>query len=200
MSAAPKSSLPPPSTPTQQVRRRWLQGLAGAGGVALAAGTGLWAWQRWGTQPQQWAQQQDAAEQAFWALQLPGLDGQMQALRQYQGRPVLVNFWATWCPPCVRELPLLDALARQHPQVQVLGIAVDQAANVRAWLQRSPLSYPVLLAETGGVGLTRQLGNLSGGLPFSLLLGGQGQVLQRRIGEFSAEMLQSWMASIARSM
>ena len=165
--------------------------------MALAAGTGVWAWQRWGTQ---WAQQQDAAEQAFWALQLPGLDGQMQALRQYQGRPVLVNFWATWCPPCVRELPLLDALARQHPQVQVLGIAVDQAAHVRAWLQRRPLGYPVLLAETGGVGLTRQLGNLSGGLPFSLLLGGQGQVLQRRIGEFSAEMLQSWMASIARSM
>jgi thiol-disulfide isomerase/thioredoxin len=181
---------PQPAQPQPGTRRQWL---LGAGGVLAAAGAGVWAWQRWSGQA---GAGQTAAEQAFWALQLPGLDGQLQALQQYQGRPLLVNFWATWCPPCVRELPLLNHVARQQPQVQMLGIAVDKAANVTKWLQREPLAFPVLLAETGGMGLTRELGNINGGLPFSILWDATGRMRQRRIGAFSEDILQRWMTSV----
>ena len=128
----------------------------------------------------------------------------MVALQQFQGqgRPLLVNFWATWCPPCVKEPPLLDQLAQTQAQaggqgLRVLGIAADKAANVTRWLQRQPLSFPVVIAETGGVALTRPLGNSNGGLPFSLLFDGAGQLKQRRIGAFTEEILQRWTAAVA---
>ena len=98
--------------------------------------------------------------------------------------------------------PLLDQLAQTQAQaggqgLRVLGIAADKAANVTRWLQRQPLSFPVLIAETGGVALTRPVGSSNGGLPFSLLFDGAGQLKQRRIGAFTEEILQRWMAAVA---
>ncbi len=174
-------------------RRHWLMG-----GVALAAvaGGGIYAWQA--TRDMR---SNDEAVDAFWALQLQQPDGQMLALQSLRGRPLLVNFWATWCPPCVRELPMLDRFAQKQAQrgsqgVQMLGLAVDQAASVQRWLQRQPLSFPVALTGTGGVTLTRSLGNISGGLPFSLLFDGQGRLQQRKIGELSPQDLQQWAAQV----
>lgn len=174
-------------------RRHWLMG-----GVALAAvaGGGIYAWQA--TRDMR---SNDEAVDAFWALQLQQPDGQMLALQSLRGRPLLVNFWATWCPPCVRELPMLDRFAQEQAQrgsqgVQMLGLAVDQAASVQRWLQRQPLSFPVALTGTGGVTLTRSLGNINGGLPFSLLFDGQGRFQQRKIGELSPQDLQQWAAQV----
>ena len=138
-------------------RRRWLVG--GVGLAALAGGAWL-AWQ------QQGASSNDAALQTFWDLELTQADGQPLALSSLKGQPLLVNFWATWCPPCVRELPLIHAFAqaqaaRGADRVQVLGIAVDQAAAVNKWLARQPLGFPIALAGAGGVTLTRSLGKSS---------------------------------------
>ncbi len=201
---------PPPSPPpsshqattpenTARNRRQWLWT---AGGLAVVGGMAALGWH--GLRNQQDNQQ---ALDNFWALELSTPEEQPStiALAQFRGRPLLVNFWATWCPPCVRELPLLNALAQEQaaqaagtaPALQVLGIAADQAPKVRQWLQRQPLSYPVLMAGPGGIGITRSLGNLQGGLPFSLLLDARGAVLERRIGEFSPEILQRWITTIA---
>lgn len=175
-------------------RRHWL---LAAGGVAVTAGVGIGVWQR--VRPKA---ELEAALDAFWAQQWPTATGEMVALRQYRGgQPLLVNFWATWCPPCVEELPLLDRFARVQGQaagqgVRVLGIAADKAASVTRWLQRQPLGYPVVIAETGGVAVTRTLGNSNGGLPFSLLFDAAGQLRQRRIGAFSEEILQRWAAAV----
>ncbi|MBV2163779.1 MAG: TlpA family protein disulfide reductase [Comamonas sp.] len=175
-------------------RRHWL---LAAGGVAVTAGAGIGAWQY--LRPRA---ELDAALDAFWAQQWPTATGEMVALHQYRGgQPLLVNFWATWCPPCVEELPLLDRFAQAQSQagsqgVRVLGIAADRAASVTRWLQRQPLAYPVVIAETGGVAVTRTLGNSNGGLPFSLLFDGAGQLRQRRIGAFSEEILQRWAAAV----
>lgn len=170
-------------------RRRWLMG-----GVALAAaGSGAWfAWR----QTQDMANN-DEAVQAFWDLQLTRPDGSSLALSSLQGKPLLVNFWATWCPPCVREMPLINQFAQSQAArgahaVQVLGIAVDQAANVNRWIARQPLAFPVVLAGAGGVSMTRTLGNISGGLPFTILFDAQGQVQQRKIGELSEQDLAQW--------
>ncbi|WP_284334889.1 TlpA family protein disulfide reductase [Comamonas sp. NoAH] len=143
----------------------------------------------------------DEAVRAFWDLQLLQADGTQMTLSSLRGKPLLVNFWATWCPPCVRELPMINAFSKaqamrgQH-SIQVLGIAVDQAASVNKWLARQPLDFPVVLAGSGGVGLTRSLGNINGGLPFTILFDAQGKVQQRKIGEISEKDLAQW-ASVA---
>lgn len=170
-------------------RRRWL-----LGGVALAAaGTGAWvAWEQ-----TRGMSSNDEAVQAFWDLQLPQPDGTPMTLSSLRGKPALVNFWATWCPPCVREMPLINQFAQAQAArgvhaVQVLGIAVDQAVNVNKWMARQPLAFPVVLAGAGGVSMTRTLGNISGGLPFTILFDAQGQVQQRKIGELSEQDLAQW--------
>ena len=99
-------------------RRHWLMG-----GVALAAvvGGGIYAWQA--TRDMR---SNDEAVDAFWALQLQQPDGQMLALQSLRGRPLLVNFWATWCPPCVRELPMLDRFAQAAAPAFVFPRSADR--------------------------------------------------------------------------
>jgi len=109
-----------------------------------------------------------------------------------QGRPVLLNFWATWCPPCVEELPLIEGFfqTQRANGWQVVGLAVDQLSAVQGFLRKTPVSFPVGLAGLAGTGLSRSLGNLSGGLPFTVVLGASGGVLHRKMGRLNAADLQ----------
>lgn len=174
---------------SESTRRHML--LGGVAAAAAVAGAGL-GWRR----SKEGEGAQDAASQAFWNLNLQTPDGQPLALQSLAGKPLLVNFWATWCPPCVRELPMLSAFAQAHPQWQVLGIAIDQAPAVQKFLARQPVHFPVAMAGAGGTTLTRTLGNDNGGLPFTVLFGAGGNVNQRKIGELSADDLQQWLLSL----
>lgn len=122
--------------------------------------------------------------------------GAALALRSFAGQPLLINFWATWCPPCVDELPMLDAFYRAHATQgwQLLGLAVDQRTAVRQFLERIPLAFPIGLAASDGIALGRSLGNLTGSLPFTLLLGAQGQTLDRKMGRLTEQDLELWSA------
>ena len=115
-------------------------------------------------------------------------------MRQFAGKPLLLNFWATWCPPCIDELPLLDAFFKQNRNNgwQVVGIAVDQLSAVQSFLQRTPLQFPIAMAGMEGIELSRSLGNLSGALPFTLVLGSKGAVLHRKMGRISDQDLAAW--------
>jgi thiol-disulfide isomerase/thioredoxin len=115
-----------------------------------------------------------------------------------QGRPLLINFWATWCPPCVREMPLLNSFYRQHQAngLQMIGIAVDSVKPVAAFLERNPVDFPILLAGADGSGLARTLGNTGGGLPYTLLVNARGAVVHRQMGELQAQRLAEWAQSI----
>ena len=114
----------------------------------------------------------------------------------FKGRPLLINFWATWCPPCVEELPLINTFYLQHKAAgwQVLGLAVDGASAVNKFLEKMPLAFPVALAAMSGVELGRNLGNLTGGLPFSVALSADGRVLQRKMGRLTSDDLAAWSA------
>lgn len=162
----------------------------GGVGVAAALAGGASAWWRWRLD----APPLDQAVEAFWAGSLDSPEGRPVALASFKGKPLLVNFWATWCPPCVEELPLVNAFfeAQRGRGWQVLGIAVDQPSAVRQWLQRSPLSFPVVLAGLQGTEMSKSLGNQAGGLPFSVLFGPRGQVLERKLGQLNDQDLKAW--------
>ncbi|MGZ5193862.1 MAG: TlpA family protein disulfide reductase [Ramlibacter sp.] len=164
-------------------RRRLLQ--IGVGAAAALAGAGV-AWWKW--------QPGDAAADSLWAMSFDTPSGGTLSIQSLRGKPLLVNFWATWCPPCVDELPLIDGFYRENSKKswQVVGLAVDQPSAVRAFLQRTPVTFPIGLAGLGGTELARALGNTGGGLPFTVVLGADGHVRQRRIGRIAPGDLAQW--------
>jgi thiol-disulfide isomerase/thioredoxin len=171
-------------------RRHFLYGAA----ALTAAGAGAtWAW--WRAQPQALTPDATVGVMAqFWGLTLDTPQGQRLDLGSLRGRPLLINFWATWCPPCVEELPLLNAFYRQNSAKgwQIVGIAVDRLAPVQAFLQRLPLDFPVVLSGMDGLNLSKQFGNQVGGLPFTVLVGADGVILNRKIGKLSEADLAQW--------
>jgi thiol-disulfide isomerase/thioredoxin len=180
------SSSAHPATP---VSRRWAL-YAGVAAAAAVGGAGL-AW--WRLQPHA---VQAGAGQALWAQTFDTPEGARLVMGTFAGKPLLLNFWATWCPPCVDELPMLNAFYRENKANgwQVVGLAIDQPSSVRKFLARLPLDFPVGLAGLGGSELGRSLGNLTGGLPFTVVFSAEGHVLHRKMGQVTMEDLQKWAA------
>ena len=191
---------PPPSSPaaTAATPRRRLLWMGGVGLVALLGGAGLAMCQQRAAPPLDgdavdasplWSQRFDRPE-----------GGEPLVLATLRGQPLLVNFWATWCPPCVEELPLLSrfhqAQQAQGKRWQTLGLAIDQPSAVQRFLARKPLAFPVGLAGMGGTDLVRSLGNSAGGLPYTLLLGADGHVLARKMGQMHEADLLQWAALV----
>jgi thiol-disulfide isomerase/thioredoxin len=125
---------------------------------------------------------------------LTDIEGRTISSADLRGKVVLVNFWATWCPPCVEELPLLDYFFQENrdKNIQVVGLAVDQPSKVRDWLQATPLHFPVGMAGMGGTELSKSLGNLAGSLPFTAVFSATGELLHRKIGQVLPEELALW--------
>jgi thiol-disulfide isomerase/thioredoxin len=170
-------------------RRGLMLALAGAG--ALAAGAG---WRLWREGSSDSAANADETPEDFWALDLPTPSGAGMPLRSLRGRPLVVNFWATWCPPCVKEMPELDRFARGFGGQgwQVLGIAIDQQEPVRNFLKQTPVGFPIVLAGNEGLSWVRRLGNPAGGLPFSVHFGADGRIVHRKLGATSFDELAAW--------
>jgi thiol-disulfide isomerase/thioredoxin len=168
--------------------RRWMV-MAGAGTAALGAGAG-WRW--WQEQP---GDPDEQAVQALWALTLATPSGAQMPLAPFRGRPLVVNFWATWCPPCVKEMPELDRFAQAFAarDWQVVGIAIDQPGAVQKFLQQTPVRFPIAVTDTAaGLALIRGLGNADGGLPFTLHLRADGTLARRKLGPTTFDELAGW--------
>jgi len=167
-------------------RRRWLYGVAAA--AAGLGGVGF-AWWKFTPQPVD-----PSGVDALWSQSFETPAGGRLAMQGLRGRPLLINFWATWCPPCVEELSLLDSFFKENAANgwQVLGLAVDKVDLVRQFLVRQPLAFPVAMAGMEGVSLSKLLGNVSGSLPFSILIGADGVIRQRKLGKLSPSDLALW--------
>ena len=126
---------------------------------------------------------------------LSALDGSQITLPSvYAGRPVLINLWATWCGPCIKEMPELQRFSSQQTSngVQVVGIAIDEAEAVRDFLLRTPVTYPIFLHSPGPSDPGVRLGNPNGVLPYSVLVSADGRLLKQRIGPFAHGEINSW--------
>ncbi len=124
-------------------------------------------------------------------FRLPDLEGQEVAGSRWEGKVLVLNFWATWCPPCLRELPLFDELQRTHADagLQVLGIAIDNKEDVKRFLAEHPVDFPILLGDTTTIDLSRRLGNRVQGLPFTAIFDPRGKRIYGHTGEMTRAAL-----------
>lgn len=133
------------------------------------------------------------AVQQLLALELPDEQGKKQAFSQWKGRVLVVNFWATWCPPCKAEIPEFSRLhtAWQKKNVQFVGIAIDKRENVQAFVDKIKVSYPQLIDNGEMMQQLRALGNDTQGLPFTLIIDRKGEITARLLGGVKTAELEA---------
>jgi thiol-disulfide isomerase/thioredoxin len=125
------------------------------------------------------------------SFRFPDEKGQIHDINEWQGQIRVINFWATWCPPCLKEIPELMALQEQYQDagLQIIGLAVEDAEPVREFLIDHPVNYPILIGGDGAINLSRQLGNIINAIPFTLVINQQGQIIYRHPGELTRAKL-----------
>lgn len=136
--------------------------------------------------------------QALFSQTLADAAGSQQALSQWKGKTLVVNFWAPWCGPCVQEMPELSELqtAHQGKNLQIIGIGIDSPANIAEFTKKFHITYPVYVAGLGGTELSRQFGNQQGGLPYTVLIGPDGEVKKTYLGRLKFDQLRADLAAM----
>ena len=167
-------------------RRAAAVGILGVGAGLAGVGASLWR-----------DRERQAADDAVWRLRFPRPGGGELALASLRGRPLLLNFWATWCVPCVTEMPLLARFAERHPDWQIVGLAVDREEPVSRFVAERRIAFAIALADVQGLELSRTLGNTAGGLPFSVAFGRSGRAERHHLGALDDEVLRTWADSRA---
>ena len=131
----------------------------------------------------------------LWSLKLETPSGTPLLLSTFKGKPLLINFWATWCAPCIEEMPLLDKFHQGNRSadgngLQLLGIAADKSESVAKFLTKAPMQFPIAIAGFDGVVLSKTLGNASGGLPYSVLISKNSSILFKKEGQLTTNDLK----------
>jgi peroxiredoxin len=133
--------------------------------------------------------------QSLPAISLPGLDGKMHQLSDYRPHRLLLNFWASWCVPCLQEMPALNQLQAKFGERApiVVGIAMDEPARVRSFLAEHRVNYPILLGRLDPPSTSLQLGNTREVLPYSVLIDADGRILATHTGILSPAQIEQWV-------
>jgi thiol-disulfide isomerase/thioredoxin len=166
-------------------------GLGVAGAVAL--GAGVYVGLRAGV-----ARPDSDAATALFAQRLPDVAGTATDLSRWLGHRLVVNFWATWCAPCVDEMPALQAfsVAQHGTDITVIGIAIDSADKVAAFAKRLGIDYPLYVAGADGLDLLRALGHPEASLPFTVIVDRQQKIRQRIIGRVDPAQLSAQLSRL----
>lgn len=131
---------------------------------------------------------------------LADVSGNQHNISEWQGKILVINFWATWCPPCRKEIPEFMALQEQYGDkgLQFIGIAIDDQEPVEDYLATTKINYPILIGGVTGIALANQLGNRVDAVPFTLVVNQQGQIIHRQPGEFSREQIMKIIAPLIK--
>ncbi|MBN3748353.1 TlpA family protein disulfide reductase [Burkholderia sp. Se-20373] len=134
----------------------------------------------------------------LWAASLTGTDGKPATLSAFKGHKVVVNFWASWCGPCVEEMPELVALSHQYKQkgIRFIGIGVDSEQNVKNFLQKVKVDYPVFVSGYAGADLARNFGNTAGALPFTVVIDETGKIRETKLGQIQPAELKKTLDAL----
>lgn len=142
-----------------------------------------------------------AAVEHLFNQNYPDAAGNPTDLSDYRGKVLVVNFWATWCAPCVEEMPELSAIQNETSilGVQVIGLAVDSPSKVQAFNRKLQVDYPLLVVGASGIQLAKDFGNDSGALPFTLVINREGAIVDQTLGRFKKEQLISVIKQTSNS-
>ncbi len=140
----------------------------------------------------------NTSAEGLFSAKIPNEKGVEQSLAQYKGKTIVVNFWATWCPPCREEMPELSRIQDdfKSKNVVVLGIAIDEPALVKSFQDETPVHYPLLVSEEDGMMLASALGNTKGVLPYTLIIDANGMIINTYFGRISYEMIAKAISAL----
>jgi len=192
----PEQSMDGPVAPdpgaAPRLRRRALLGLAAVAGLS---GAGFSWWRS--RERERERQLAEAAVQIFFQQTLLDSNGQAFAFEQLRGSQVVANFWATWCAPCVEEMPELSALATelQSTGTRFIGVGVDNQDAIARFSAKLPVSYPLVVANATGAFLAGRFGNTAGGLPFTVVISPSGRVKEQILGRVDIASLREVIKS-----
>lgn len=126
------------------------------------------------------------------SFEIADTEGQLKNVNEWDGQVLLINFWATWCPPCKKEMPAFIELQDQYAEqgFKVIGIALDDLQSVQDFADTIGVNYPLLIAEYDGIDLSRNYGNHVGALPFSAFIDRQGKIVSTHMGELSKTQVE----------
>jgi len=164
-----------------------------AGVAVAAAGAGFYAGPRF-------LDRRQDGPNALYAATFLDLQGKTRNLAEWRGKILLLNFWASWCAPCLEEVPILIAVreAYLHLGVEVVGIAIDLPSKIAEFAKRLSISYPILLADAGGLDLMRRLGNAAAGLPFTVFLDRESKPVKRKLGALRRPEVEAALSELLR--
>ena len=171
-------------------RRQW--SLIIASGI-LATGLGIWIALNSNT-----SQVGDLAVENLLKAELRSPTGELYKTNEWRQKLLIINFWAPWCPPCVEEMPTLKKIQSTYKSKNVLfvGIGVDSPSNIREFLKKTPVDYPIVLGGLEGGDWAKSLGNPSGALPFTVLIDEKGTIKKTKLGKISEDELISWLEGV----
>ena len=133
--------------------------------------------------------------EVLWNAKLNDPQQNQQSVKQLADKLTLVNFWASWCAPCRKEMPLFESFYRLNKQngFTIIGVAIDNITAAQPMLDAMDISYPILYAERVGMEVMARSGNEQGFLPYSVLYNQQGEIVEAKLGEIDQALLDSWL-------
>jgi thiol-disulfide isomerase/thioredoxin len=160
---------------------------------------GVWGFRL--VSPAQSANAADNSAKTLANVSFPDLTGKVRSLSEWEGKILVVNFWATWCPPCKEEMPEFDKLQKEYSSrgVQFIGIALDEPKDVEQFLRHSPVGYPILIGEPGGVAWAEELGNAMQVLPFTVVFDQGGHRADSKAGPYTRNELVGLFDRLGRA-
>lgn len=166
-------------------RRQWIM-ISGISLLALLAGIFSSQW------ISKTGLASDPSIKAFFANSWQTPDGKTANSENWREKVLVVNFWASWCPPCVEEMPTLDKIAQEYSakNVLIVGIGIDSPSNIREFLQKTPVSYPVVIGGLEGSNLSKQMGNTQGALPYTVVINPKGKSIYTKLGKITEDELK----------